>query len=161
MSMIRIIQPNVPKDNEDDEGEEMTPEEEAESIATSLEIRRRLKAFMQPEHVPTEEEIARAYESRKLIEEGIYDELKEGLKSGAIKNTKSAQIRFLAQRGMLIKHIARFLNIRYQMVYQVATREGFSPVSDSAATCRVCGRLLTDPDHAKNGIGPICAGKST
>lgn len=29
----------------------------------------------------------------------------------------------------------------------------------AAAPCAICGRLLTHPKSAENGIGPVCRGK--
>lgn len=96
-------------------------------------------------------------EQRRDMYPEWWDEYREAVQAGKLKPTQTARIEFFLRKGMLVKDVSKMLNVRYQIVYQVASFNELAGPQEGTPTCQVCGRPLTQPNSTARGIGPVCA----
>lgn len=90
--------------------------------------------------------------------EDLFGLAEMAVEAGKTRPSQAGRIRYLSELGISVGKISKALDIRYQRVYQVVHNrdEIMRAVPEGAVPCQVCGRALTDPEHAKQRIGPIC-----
>lgn len=96
-------------------------------------------------------------EQRRDMYPEWWDEYREQVAAGKIKPTQTGRILFFLKKGMLVKDVSKMLNVRYQIVYQVASFNELAGPQEGTPTCNICGRPLTQPNSTARGTGPVCA----